>query len=68
METSVEDVVVDGDDEVLEVALGGACHVVGEAVAVHRQRGAAELVGEVALGVEVDEQYPQSHSGQVFDV
>ena len=52
VQAAVEGVVVDGDDEIAEVAFGVACHV----------------VGEVALRVEADEKYPQSETGEVLDV
>lgn len=42
-------------------------HVVGERVAAHRQRFLAELLGEVALRVEVDEQDALAEAGQVFE-
>lgn len=68
VEAVAEAGVLDGDDEVGEAALGLARHVLGEAVALDGQRLVAELLGEVALGVEVHEEDAQSEAGEVLVV
>lgn len=57
---------VDGDDEVGQFALGFAGHVVGEGVSTHGERLVSELLGEVALRVEVDEEDALPETGKVF--
>lgn len=54
-EPSSEAAGLDGDEQVLHVAFRVAQHVLGEAWVVDAQQGEAQLLGEVPLGVEVDE-------------
>jgi len=68
VQAAVEGVVVDGDDEIAEVAFGVGCHVVGETVTVHWQWAKAQLVGEVALRVARDGKLLQCESREVLDV
>lgn len=68
VEAVAEAGVLNGDDEIGQAAFGLAGHVLGEAVALDGQRLVAELLGEVALGVEVHEEDAQSEAGEVFVV
>ncbi len=68
MKTVAEAFVGDGDDEVLELSVRVTGHVLGEAVAVQGEQVVPELLGEVSLGVEVDEEDAKAESGEVFQL